>query len=309
MTGGAGFIGSHLVAKLSAEGYFPTVYDNLSTGDKNNLKGTANYVFHYGDITDFQHLKETMAGHDTVYHLAALPRITPSIADPLTAHHANLTGTLNVLEAARQVGVKHVIFAGSSSVFGKTASMPMHEDDPKTPNSPYAYQKWASEGYLSLYSTLYGLKTSVLRFFNVFGERMPKTGSYAVVAGIFLDQKDQGNPLTIKGDGEQRRDFTYVGDVVNALIATGDRGLEGTYHIGTGTNHSVNEIADAIDPEGTREHLPLGPGDYPETLADITKARMKLGYDPQTDIMDWLREQQVLTHSTLPTPQRVIYSP
>lgn len=291
VTGGAGFIGSHLVEALIQSGRDVTIIDNLSTGNVENL---ANDVarkakFVEEDIRNYAALNTVMKGIDTVYHLAALPRIGPSIQDPITAHDVNLTGTLNVLEAARQNGVNHVLFSGSSSIFGPGASIPMKEDSPINPTSPYAYQKSAGEGYLALYRKIYGLKTSVLRLFNVFGPRMPQTGSYAIVVGIFMAQKKAGKPFTIKGDGTQRRDFTFVHDIVKGFLAAGKKGADGTFHLGTGVNHSVNELADIIDPGGKREFLPFPIGDYPLTLADISKAKRELGYEPSMDILDWLR--------------------
>lgn len=307
VTGGAGFVGSNLVKALSDKGYVPKVFDDLSLGKMSNLEG--DYIFQKGSITDFPTLKEAMEGYDVVVHLAALPRINPSIENPLQAHEANLTGTLNVLEAARLNGVKHVIYAGSSSIFGKTARMPMREDDPKNPGSPYAYQKLMSEGYCHLYGSLYGLKTTILRFFNVFGEKQPTTGSYAVVAGIFMDQKEHGLPLTIKGDGTQLRDFTYVGDICQGIISAIEGEALGTYHLGSGTQTSINELAECVDPGGTREFLTASKGDYPETLADITLAKRRLGYNVTTHIIDWVKEQKKNNpSSTLPKGAEVVYS-
>lgn len=288
ITGIAGFVGSNLCKALSDKGYSVKGFDDLSLGKLSNLEGT-NHEFEKGTILDFDHLKKSMDGCDTVVHLAALPRIQPSIDDPLPAHAVNLTGTLNVLEAARQNKVEQVIYAGSSSVFGKGAKMPMREDDPKNPGSPYAYQKLMSEGYCHLYTALYGLKTTVTRFFNVFGDNMPETGSYAVVAGIFLAQKRAGKPLTIKGDGSQLRDFTYAGDVAQGIILAAEKRATGTFHLGSNTQVSVNQLAETIDPGGKREYLPACLGDYPETLAEISKSSTVLGYRPTVNILDWLK--------------------
>lgn len=231
-----------------------------------------------------------MIGHDVVVHLAALPRIQPSIENPRLSHNVNLTGTLNVLEAARQVGVKHLIYGGSSSIFGKGASIPMREDDMKNPGSPYAFQKLVSEGYLELYRKLYGLMSTTLRFFNVFGKNIPETGPYALALGIFINQKEHNQPLTIKGTGLQRRDFTWVGDICNGIILAGQRRATGTFHLGSGTQVSINDLADAVDPSGKRIFLEASQGDYPETLADISKAQQQLSYQPTTFVFDWLKE-------------------
>lgn len=290
VTGGAGFIGSHLVPALLKAGHRVTVYDNLCNGKAENLPPEPmSFLFFQEDIRDIENLRKRMKGAEVVYHLAALPRITPSLENPVEAHDVNLTGTLNVLQVARE-NRAHVVFAGSSSIFGKGAVVPMRENDPKNPNSPYAMQKLMAESYIQMYRSLWNLKATVLRFFNVFGERQPETGAYAVVAGIFMGQKQRGEQLTIKGDGSQRRDFTYVGDVVKALLAVGERGIEGTYHIGTGKNVSVQELADAIDPGGQRKQIEMSVGDYPVTLADITKARDTFDYEPNVNILDWLKQ-------------------
>lgn len=305
VTGGAGFIGSNLVKQFSDKGYDVTVFDDLSLGKISNLEG--NYTFIKGSILNYKLLAEKMKSHDTVVHLAALPRIHPSILNPLPAHDVNLTGTLNVLEAARWNRVEQVIYAGSSSIFGKTATMPMRENGPKNPGSPYAYQKLMSEGYCHLYNQLYGLKSTILRFFNVFGEKMPVAGAYAVVAGIFLDLKAHGLPLTIKGDGTQVRDFTYVGDICRGIISAGEKRALGTFHLGSGTQVSINQLAESVDPGGIRHFVEASKGDYPATLADITKAKEFLGYQPTVGVLDWIQGQQSTT-STLPKDTKVVLS-
>lgn len=305
ISGAAGFVGSNLVKALSNKGYVPKCFDDLSLGKLSNLEG--NYTFEKGTILDFEAVKKSMAGCDTVIHLAALPRINPSILEPLPAHAVNLTGTLNVLEAARQNNVEQFIYAGSSSIFGKESVMPLKEDSPKRPNSPYAYQKLASEGYLHLYNRLYGLNSTILRFFNAFGSKMPQTGSYAIVAGIFMYQKAYGLPLTIKGTGEQKRDFTWVGDICQGIITAAEKRVVGTYHLGSGTQVSINQLAEAIDPGGKREHLEASKGDYPETLADITKAKEALGFKPTVQVLDWIKEN-LPTNMTLPKNTEVVYS-
>jgi len=292
VTGGAGFVGSHLVEELIGRGYEVVVFDNLSTGSLKNLEFVSECDFIHGDIRNFETVKSAMIGCDTVLHMAALPRITPSFENPLEGFSVNVTGTANVLEAAKQLGIKYVLYPGSSSLFADTTIFPTPPDAPKMPSkSPYSFQKLLAEYLCRHYHRMYGLNIATMRLFNVFGDRMPSSGSYAIVAGIFLNQKKEGKPLTIKGDGTQRRDFTYVKDIVKSMVYGAERRITGTFHLGTGKNHSVNEIAYKIDPHGQREYLPLGTGDYPVTLADNIKARNELDFYPTVDIMKWLDKQ------------------
>lgn len=293
-TGGAGFIGSHLVEELFSKGHEVVVFDNLSTGKLDNLSNVSDCEFVHGDIRDFEAVKRAMTGCDTVFHMAALPRITPSFSNPLEGFSVNVTGTVNVLEAARQLGVKYVLYPGSSSLFADTTVFPTPPDSPKMPSkSPYSSQKLLAEYLCRHYHRLYGLNIATMRLFNVFGDRMPSSGSYAIVAGIFLNQRAKGIPLTIKGDGTQRRDFTYVKDIVRSMVFGAERRITGVFHLGSGKNYSVNELAYKIDPKGQREYLPLGVGDYPVTLADNSKARNELEFEPTVDIMKWLDKQLV----------------
>jgi len=300
VTGGAGFIGSHLVEALVARGDEVMVIDDLSTGRRDNLPGSwaashpENFVV--ADIRDRAALSACFARFrpDVVFHLAARARIQPSFQDPLEHHDINVTGTLNLLDLAVRHGVRKFIFSSSSSIYGRhdPGELPLAEAASKAPGSPYSHNKFIGEQYLDFYGRLGGLETVCLRYFNVYGERQLTEGTYATVIGIFLRQLAAGEPFTIVGDGEQRRDFTYVKDVAAANLAAAEPGRTGTYNIGTGENHSINEIAAMISVEHPRVQLPPRPGEYPATLADSGAARERLGWKPSTRLPDWLRRNQ-----------------
>lgn len=279
VTGGAGFIGSHLVDKLIDSGYEVTVIDNLSTGDKANLNPKAEFI--YGDIAS-ERLWQDLPKVDIVFHVAALARIQPSIKDPIKPHRSNVDGTLNVLEYCKKHGAK-LIYSSSSSVYdGK--ELPCKENSRIEPKNPYSLQKYICEEYIKLYGLLYGVGYVILRYFNVYGERQLLEGAYTTVLGVFLKQRADGLPLTITGDGDQRRDFTYVGDVVDANILA--IGWKGIYNIGRGRNYSVNEIAEAVG--GLKQYIDPRPGENRETLADNSKA-LEAGWQPKVDIKGWIR--------------------
>jgi len=223
VTGGAGFIGSNLVDALIARGDEVVIIDNLSTGKKEYLNPKAK--FYEMDIRNLEAIKPLFAGVDHVFHLAAFPRVQPSIEDPVNANSINLDGTLNVLVAARDAQAKKVIYSASSSAYGDQAKMPLSEDMPAHPLSPYGLQKYVGELYCRLFSDIYGLPTVSLRYFNVYGPRQALTGAYCLVMGIFVRQRLAGEPMTITNDGKQRRDFTSVVDVVHAnmLAAESDK--------------------------------------------------------------------------------------
>jgi UDP-glucose 4-epimerase len=279
VTGGAGFIGSHVVDALLEAGHEVVVVDNLSTGKQENLRAEAET--HISDIRVMSK-DRLLPAVEYVFHLAALARIQPSIDKPLEAHSVNLTGTLEVLEYCRRVGAK-IIFSGSSSIY-ESAEGWTDEYAPKDPKSPYSLQKWMAEEYIELYGRLYGLDYTILRYFNVFGERQILDGAYAAVVGIFLDQRAKGQPLTITGTGEQRRDFTYVKDVAQANVQA--MGWERRpYNIGTGKNYSINEIAEFVG--GPVKHIPGRQGEVMATLAN-TGAANAAGWEPNTDIQEWI---------------------
>lgn len=289
VTGGAGFIGSNLVDALINEGHEVIVIDNLSTGKQENINSKAELVV--CDISNkdyFQKIEEVSSGVDTIFHLAALARVQPSIENPNEFNKVNVNGTLNVLNIARQFGVRRVVYSASSSAYGDASIFPTPENHPTDPLSPYGLQKLIGEQYCRVFYHCYGLETVSLRYFNVFGERQSLDGAYKLVMGIFADQRIKGEPLTITGDGEQRRDFTYVGDVVRANILASQSKLVGkgeSINIGNGDNRSVNQIADLIG--GPKKYIKkrLEPQ---QTLADNTKAKNLLNWKPTTTVEDWI---------------------
>jgi len=284
--GGAGFIGSNLVDLLIKEGHEVLVVDNLSTGNIKNVNPKASLLI--CDISEEHSLADALNGSDTVFHLAALARVQPSIENPLEFNKANVNGTLNVLMAAKNSNVRRVVYSASSSAYGNAEIFPTPENHPTDPLSPYGLQKLIGEQYCRVFYHCYGLETVSLRYFNVFGERQSLEGAYKLVMGTFADQRLQGKALTITGDGEQRRDFTYVGDVVRANFLASESKLVGkgeVINIGNGDNRSINQIADLIG--GPKEYIEkrLEPQ---QTLADNTKAKELLGWSPTTTVEQWI---------------------
>ena len=288
ITGGAGFIGSNLVDALIERGDEVIVIDNLSAGKRENVNSRAQ--FHQLDIRDLEKIKPLFKGVDYVFHVAAFPRVQPSIMDPVTFNDINVNGTLNVLMAAKEAGAKRVIYSASSSAYGGQEKMPLREDMPADPLSPYALQKYVGELYCRLFSRIYNLPTVCLRYFNVYGKRQPTEGAYCLVIGIFTQQRLRGEPMTIVGDGEQSRDFTGVADIVraNILAAESDKVGKGeTVNIGRGKSYSVNELAKMIG--GPTVTIP--PRIEPkENLADNNLARELLGWEPTINLPQWLEE-------------------
>jgi UDP-glucose 4-epimerase len=296
VTGGAGFIGSHLAENLAAKGYRVTVLDDLSTGKMENIaplvdKNVIQFV--QGSITDSSLLQKLFRGVDFVYHEAALSRVPRSIDDPLTCNEVNITGTLKVLMAARENGVKKVVYASSSSVYGETDQLPETEDLPVNPLSPYALGKLAGEQYCEIFRQIYGLPTASLRYFNVYGTRLEPESNYATVIPVFINRVAKGLQPIIFGDGEQTRDFTYIEDVVQANIAVIENNAEGIYNIGSGERVTINYLAEQVirilGKTMKPEYKPPRPGDPKHTLADISRAR-GFGYAPKWPLAEGLRE-------------------
>ena len=289
VVGGAGFIGSNIVDKLVEQNHEVVVIDNLSTGKRENINPKVQ--LEYMDISDpkqDKNMTEVMKGADSVFLLAAKARVQPSIENPVEYETNNTIGTLNVLKCASDAGVRRVVYSASSSAYGNTDKLPSVESDPVNPLSPYGAQKYYGEVMCKMFSEVYGLETVSLRYFNIYGERQNVGGAYAMVIGIFVDQLLNGKPMTIRGNGEQRRDFTYVGDVVNANILASQSEKVGkgeVINIGNGDNRSINDIADMIGDNKVNVAPVIEP---PETLADNSLAEELLGWKPKGNIDTWI---------------------
>ena len=289
VVGGAGFIGSNIVDKLVEQNHEVVIIDNLSTGKMENVnpKASVEYI-DISNVNECPNMVEIMSGADALFLLAAKARVQPSIENPVEYETNNTIGTLNVLKCASDAGVRRVVYSASSSAYGNTEKLPSKESDPINPLSPYGAQKYYGEVMCKMFSEVYGLETVSLRYFNIYGERQNVGGAYAMVIGIFADQKLRGEVMTINGDGEQRRDFTYVGDVVNANILASQSEKVGNgevINIGNGDNRSINDIADMIGGERIHREPVIEPK---ETLADNSLAEKLLGWKPTQNIEDWV---------------------
>jgi len=296
VTGGAGFIGSHLAHALLERGEWVRIADDLSTGKPANLAvldGRAEVLT--GDLADSAVAREAVAGIDIVLHQAAIPSVPRSVADPLTTHRANVDATVSVLVAAKDAGVRRVVYAASSSAYGDTPALPKREDMPPNPLSPYALQKLVGEQYLQMFTRLYGLDTVSIRYFNVFGPRQDPSSPYSGVIALFATRLLSGQPPVITGDGEQTRDFTYVVNIVDgvlrAAIAPDVSGR--VINVATGRQISINQLAQALQRLLGSDFMPVHAeartGDVRDSLADITLARQLLGYEPQVSFEEGLR--------------------
>ena len=308
VTGGAGFIGSHLAEALVARGHHVRVLDDLSGGRRENLREVRTDVeFMRGDCADLEAARRAVRGIEVVYHEAAVPSVPRSVADPILSHRANATATLTMLVAARDAGVRRFIYAGSSSVYGDARQLPKREDMEPRPLSPYAVGKLMGEHYLRIFHGLFGLETLTLRYFNVFGPRQNASSPYSGVISLFVSALLAGRTPVMYGDGQQSRDFTYVDDVVDGnLRALRARGLVGQrVNVATGHRVTLNQLLEALAREvgapARAEHRPPRPGDVRHSLADISAAHRLLGYRPRVGFeagiertVDWYRGASVL---------------
>ncbi|HET6399482.1 MAG TPA: SDR family oxidoreductase [Candidatus Thermoplasmatota archaeon] len=293
VTGGAGFIGSHIAESYVNEGAEVHIIDDLATGHRRNVPAGA--TFHEGSILDSNLLSKVFAGASFVFHQAALGSVPRSISDPLRSNEVNVSGTLGVLLAARDAQVRKVVFAASSSAYGDTPTLPKHEAMPVNPQSPYAVTKVAGEHYCRAFSNIYGLPTTALRYFNVYGPRQDPNGAYAAVIPRFIAAAFKGNPLLIYGDGSQTRDFTYVADVVRAnKLAAEEKRTDGlVMNIGAAGRTSIRELAGLVirlsRSQSRIELAPSRPGDIRDSLADLTLAERAMGYRPEYPITQGLK--------------------
>jgi UDP-glucose 4-epimerase len=311
VTGGAGFIGSHLAEELLKRRCKVIILDDLSTGklenirllieregarstqDKPGAKSQNSVEFVHGSITDLPLVRNVFQGIDYVFHEAAIPSVPRSIENPQATHEANITGTLNVLLAAKDNGVKKVIYASSCAVYGDSPALPKTEDMPPDPQSPYAVTKLAGEYYCQVFHQVYGLPTVCLRYFNVYGPRQDPGSQYSAVIPAFIQKVLDDRPPIIFGDGKQTRDFTFIKDVVDANILAAESDATGVYNIGRGERVSINRLAElVIKLVGSRVapvHREPRPGDVRHSLADISRAR-QFGHNPKYNLEQGLRE-------------------
>lgn len=292
VTGGAGFIGSHLVDKLLSLGHKVIVIDNESSDGHDDYYWNKDARNYHQDIRHYSTIEKIFENVDYVYHLAAKASVQASVDNPIPTIETQVMGTINVLEAARKHGVEKFVYSSTSACYGNRNPIPNVETMREDPLNAYAIGKLSGEQMVKAYYGLYGMKTVAFRYTNVYGERARHVGTYAPAVSKFLKMRREGNPLTIFGDGLQRRDFIHVSDVVSANALISFEELENwgeVYNIGYGKNWSIQEIADAISEE--QIHLSGRPGEMRETLADIRKSKLELTWKPKIDIIDWIRTQ------------------
>jgi len=295
VTGGAGFIGSHLAEELLRRGHRVRVVDNLVTGKRRNLDQISAADFVEGDLADRSVAERAAAGVDYVLHQAAIPSVPRSVNDPITSNTANVTSTLNLLVAARDAGVKRLVYAGSSSAYGNTAALPKREDMPANPLSPYALQKFVGEQYGRLFTELYGFPTVTTRYFNVFGPRQDPGSPYSGVISLFATALPAGKQPTIYGDGEQTRDFTYIANVVDGVLKACEapKAAGQVVNVATGQRISLNDLLRTLNTiVGSNLqaiYKDARAGDVRDSQADISKAKALLGYSPSVDLEEGLR--------------------
>ena len=295
VTGGAGFIGSHLAEELTRRGQRVRIVDNLITGKRRNLDHLPGVEFLEGDLADPAVAAQAVDGMDYVLHQAAIPSVPRSVKDPVTSNRANIDASLNVLVAARDAGVKRLVYAGSSSAYGNTPTLPKHEEMPTNPLSPYALQKLVAEQYCQMFTRLYGLETVTIRYFNVFGPRQDPGSPYSGVISLFATALLEGRQPVIYGDGEQTRDFTYVANVVDGVLRACEApGASGeVINVATGGRVSLNELLKTMNGiVGTKIgaiYKAPREGDVRDSQADISKAKRLLGFAPSVGLEDGLR--------------------
>jgi nucleoside-diphosphate-sugar epimerase len=290
VTGGAGFIGSHVVERLCGQGYDVCVLDNFATGHRDNLRQLPHeFDLIEGDLQSYERVHNAVRGCEVVFHVGALPSVPRSIQDPLTSNASNVIGTLNVLLASRDAGVRRVVYASSSSVYGANPDLPKREEMAPVPIAPYPVAKLAGEGYCRAFTHVYGLETVALRYFNVFGPRQDPLSQYAAVIPMFISAfLDDRSPI-VNGDGEQSRDFTYVDNAVDATVLAAEaEGAGGrTFNVACGQRTTLNELLDELrkltGTELEATYVDPRPGDVRHSLADISEAREALGYEPSVD--------------------------
>ena len=308
VTGGAGFIGSHLSEELVRQGERVRVVDSFITGKRDNLKHIPGVELIEGDLADLAVAQRAVAGVDYVLHQAAIPSVPRSVQDPITSNRANIDASLNVLVAARDAGVRRLVYAGSSSAYGDTPTLPKVETMGTAPLSPYALQKLVAEQYCQMFTRLYGLETVTIRYFNVFGPRQDPSSPYSGVISLFIRALVEGRQPTIYGDGEQTRDFTYVANVVDGVLraCTAADASGEVINVATGGRISLNQLFNALKGLTGADVNPIyaepRAGDVRDSQADISKARRLLGYQPLVALdqgleqtVAWFRRTQMTT--------------
>ena len=290
VTGGAG---SNIVDRLIEQGNEVTVIDNESSDAHEQFYWNQNATNYKYDICDYEAIRHLFTDIDVVFHLAAESRIQPAIHNPIYATTVNTVGTCNVLQASREANVRRVVYSSTSAAYGLSNNPPLREDMPRDCLNPYSISKCAGEDLCKMYTDLYGLETVAFRYFNVYGNRQPLKGQYAPVIGLFLRQKQEGTPMTIIGTGEQRRDFTHVNDVVEANLLAANlknkRVVGQLFNIGTGINHSILDLVEMIG--GDRAFLPPRPAEAMVSLADNSKAKQLLKWNPQICLKKWIENR------------------
>jgi nucleoside-diphosphate-sugar epimerase len=297
ITGGAGFIGSHIAERLALAGHAVAVLDNFSSGKRENLEHLEGKVHVLeGDIRDPARVREAVKGRDVVFHEAAIVSVPYSVEHPLETHDVNILGTLHVLEAARHAGVRRVVFASSAAIYGDEPTLPKVESMLPTPIAPYGVEKVTAEHYLHTWSAIYGLETVALRYFNVFGPRQDPSSPYSGVISIFVDRALGGRTLTIFGDGKASRDFVFVGDVVDAnLAAATQAGISGeVFNVARGAKTTLDELASllgrVLGRALTVEHAAPRVGDIVESWANVARAKSRLGFEAKVSVEEGLRQ-------------------